>query len=69
MPNHTLSLSLDDDDFRDVMAAIQRRKTFQIHGSVILPDSKSNEVGCVLAEICRGWQEALDLADNTTGGS
>jgi len=58
----TMTLILDELDHRAVQRAIARRQTFRDeHGDCIAPLSDSNTAGAMLAEICRGWLEMLDL--------
>ena len=56
MSDRTITLIVDEDDFRDINAAIARRQSRRI-----MPDEGGgNLTGRVIAEICRGWMERLD---------
>ena len=56
MSDRTITLIVDEDDFRDINAAIARRQSWRI-----MPDEGGgNLTGRVIAEICRGWMERLD---------
>ena len=56
MSDRTITLIVDEDDFRDINAAIARRQSWRI-----MPDEGGgNLAGRVVAEICRGWMERLD---------
>ena len=50
-------LELDELDYDAVQMAITRRQCFRI-----MPEGQSNVAGAVLAEICRGWMEFIDLS-------
>jgi hypothetical protein len=55
----TITLELDDLDFDTVQQAMSRRQGFM--GGNCLPDGGGNLAGRVVAEICRGWMEMLDV--------
>ena len=57
--NTKLHLSIDDDDARDINAAIAvyQRRSHQAFGEVIVPEGASCQAGAILAEICRAWME------------
>lgn len=60
----TLTLTLDELDYRAIERAIRRRINFPIrdkNGYPILPDGESDQWGAAVAEVCRGWEEFLDL--------
>ena len=66
MSDRTITLIVDEDDFRDINAAIARRQSWRI-----MPDEGGgNLTGRVIAEICRGWMERLDAdkGENDTEG-
>lgn len=50
------SFAADDEDAAAIHAAIARRQTWRI-----MPDGDGDLTGRVLAEICRGWLERLDM--------
>lgn len=52
---HRMTLELDDDDFRDITAELDRRTARD------LPDGKSNTVGAHVAEIVRDYVELNDV--------
>lgn len=54
-------LILDNADLRAVSDAIERRKAWQLNGKTIMPDGTSSETAALIAEICRGWMEQLDM--------
>lgn len=57
----TISLTVDEDDYRAIHSAIARRQTWRC-----LPeDEGGNLAGRVLAEICRGWEELHDHLDRS----
>ncbi len=59
MSDRTITLVVDEDDFRDINAAIARRQSWRI-----MPDEGGgNLTGRVVAEICRGWLERVDASD------
>lgn len=52
----TITLELDDIDASTVNTAIARRQLWRA-----MPDSDGgNMAGRVIAEICRGWMDAID---------
>lgn len=57
-----LTLNVDDDDERDINAAIARyQKTCRWHdkqGGVMLPEGESDLAGAIIGEICRDWLES-----------
>ena len=56
MKTTKIILEADEDDFRDINAAIARRQSWRV-----MPDEGGgNLTGRVVAEICRGWLEMLD---------
>lgn len=57
MANKQIVLSLDELDYDAIQKAIARRQLFRV-----MPDGTSNTAGAVLAEICRGWLEFMDLS-------
>jgi hypothetical protein len=54
-----LELILDDWDFKAVNDAIEKRSRF----GAMPDDEGSNAAGACIAEICRGWDEMLDMKD------
>jgi hypothetical protein len=57
----TLTFYLDDLDADAVRRAIARRQTFRPGGELLLPAGESDLAGALLAEVCRGWCEMIDL--------
>lgn len=58
-----LTCMLDDDDARDINAAIahhQRTRRWPANegGGHMLPEGDSDTIGAVLGEICRDWLES-----------
>ena len=52
-----IMLKLDDLDYEAVQRCMAKRQTFRC-----MPDHDgSNLAGQLLAEICRGWEEMLDM--------
>jgi hypothetical protein len=47
----TMTLLLDEDDYRDVQRALAQRQT------MTMPDTDSNLVGGLIAEICRTFTD------------
>jgi hypothetical protein len=63
--NTTIVLHLDPDDLRAVQEAMCRRVSppwINPDGKPLFPDSRSNDTGLVIAEICRGWMELLEAS-------
>lgn len=61
--NTKRTFDLDEDDERDVNAAIaefQRRGARFDDGELILGEGESCFPGAILGEICRSWLESLD---------
>lgn len=56
---HEIRLILDDDDYRDVNAAIAERQRsprwYDEEGGVLLPEGDSDLPGAIIGEICRAW--------------
>lgn len=55
--HHTITLELDKLDAKAVNRAIARRQSMRV-----MPDGGGNMAGRVIAEICRGWEEMLDIS-------
>jgi hypothetical protein len=53
-----LTFDVDDDDARDINAAIAifQKRNRRMHGA-LLPDGDGDLAGRVLAEVCRDWLE------------
>lgn len=62
MALRTVTLELDEDDYRAVMNATARRQSFRVDGQCALPDYESSLLGVLVAEVCRGWMEFIDLS-------
>lgn len=60
-----LTLELDELDYDAIQTALARRQIFGRHlpgcTQGIMPDGNSNRAGALVAEICRGWMEMLDI--------
>ena len=56
----TITLKCDEIDYDAIQAAIARRQLWRS-----LPEGEGDQAGRVLAEICRGWSEMLDVANNS----
>ena len=59
-----LVLELDEQDYQHVIGAMRRREIMGCahiapHDTPVLPDGDGNREGRLLAEICRGWAEAI----------
>lgn len=52
-----LTMTVDELDLKAIQRAIERRKSFGV-----FPDGDSDSLGEYIAEICRGWEEMLDLS-------
>ena len=64
--NRTMTFTLDELDYDAVQRAIAKRQLFGrgLEGvtQTLLPEGvESDLTGAVIAEICRGWLEFLDL--------
>ena len=61
---HTLTITLDEVDWRSVQKAIAIREA-----TIPLPDADGGDLnGRVIAEICRGWLDFIDWHEaNGTG--
>lgn len=53
----TITLIVDDDDYRDIVAAVKRRRSWEV-----MPEGGGNPTGRAVGEICRGWMEMHDFA-------
>lgn len=53
-----LLLQLDDLDYKVVIRCIAIREGFRI-----MPEGKSDLNGAAIAEICRGWEEMLNMTN------
>lgn len=54
---HTITIRLDDDDARDIHAALAFRQSLGY-----IPDATHDDAdlaGRIIAEICRGWMERV----------
>lgn len=60
--HHTITLELDKLDAKAVNRAIARRQSMRVNGKSVMPDGGGNMAGRVIAEICRGWEEMLDIS-------
>ena len=59
---HKIELIVDDDDYRDINAAITRRQQFRDGKAALLPDGDGSLAGRrLVGEICRGWIEMLSM--------
>ena len=56
-----IELECDQADFDVIQFAITQRQQFNRPKS--LPDGEGNPVGRIVAEICRGWLEMLNVED------
>jgi hypothetical protein len=56
-----LTIDLDDDDQRSILEAMGRRQMQPI------PFGGSDLPGALIAEICRGWMEFMDLSAKKKG--
>ena len=56
----TMTITLDDDDYRAVQEAIARRQAMRVDGQAIIDPGESDTAGTYLAEICRGWLERIE---------
>ncbi len=54
----TMNLTLDDTDYDAIQKAMAIRQAFRC-----MPDGTGDLPSQVIAEICRGWVEFLDLPD------
>lgn len=64
--NRTMTLSLDELDYDAVQKAIAKRQMFGrglegVDRTLLPAGVQSDLTGAVIAEICRGWLEFLDL--------
>ena len=57
----TMQITLDEDDYRAVQAAIARRQAMRVDGQAIVDPGESDTAGVYLAEICRGWLERIEM--------
>jgi hypothetical protein len=60
MSQRTMTIILDDDDYRAVQEAIARRQSMRVDGQAIIDPGESDTAGTYLAEICRGWLERIE---------
>jgi len=69
-PKRQIVLVLDELDYDAVQKAMARRQNFFGRGpdGGPYPDGDSNLAGTVLAEICRGWMEMLDMRQRLSDG-
>lgn len=70
----TVTVVVDRQDFSAIQAAITRRQLLGRYPGctgTTLPDGDSDLAGAIIAEICRGWMEMLDLhaSGGTEGGA
>jgi hypothetical protein len=57
-----LVIEVDDLDYSAILAAIAKRQNLmRMDGRALLPDGEGDLRGRLLAEICRGWCEFVDL--------
>lgn len=50
-----ITVSVDQEDYDAITAAIAARQSWRVNGVPLLPDSDSERAGVILAEVCRGW--------------
>lgn len=64
----TLKVALSPADFDAIQEAIAIRGSglFRSNGELILPDREGDMRGRLIAEICRGWTEALSADEIRT---
>jgi hypothetical protein len=60
MKPRTMTIILDDDDYRAVQEAISRRQSWRLDGQALIEPGGSDIAGAYLAEICRGWLEIIE---------
>ncbi len=64
----TIKLILDNEDARDILAAIDKRQSWEMDGEKLMPDGDSNYEGEALGEICRDWLERQKLNESEPEG-
>lgn len=54
-----IELEVDDLDYEAIQRVIATRQLYRC-----MPDGEGNQAGRVIAEICRGWEEMLEIPEN-----
>ncbi len=55
-PSTVITITLDPLDAKAIARCVARR------GGSVMPDGHSDHIGAMLAEICRGWEEMIDMS-------